>query len=147
MKTKEIKKILVPVDSTKASARAFEYALGLAELYDAEIHLIYVAPIAGITSSDYTIHMTKNPDDSSPLKLKGSAVLANLTRDLPAGAKVKTDILMGVPEVMISLTASDDEPDLIVMGTSGKGSISSMLTGSVSYYTIHHVECPVLVVK
>ncbi|MEE3453765.1 universal stress protein [Dialister sp.] len=147
MSEKEVKKILVPVDSTKASARAFEYALGLAKLFDAEIHLLYVAPIAGITSSDYTIHMTKKPDDSSPLKLKGSAVLAGLMQNLPSGARVKSDILMGVPEVMITLTAKDDESDLIVMGTSGKGAISSMISGSVSYYTIHHVECPVLVVK
>ena len=116
MNKKEVKKILVPVDDTKASARAFDYALGLAKLFDAEIHLLYVAPIAGITSSDYTIHMTKKPDDSSPLILKGSAVLAG-------------------------------ESDMIIMGTSGKGAISSMISGSVSYYTIHHVECPVLVVK
>lgn len=147
MKTKEIKKILVPVDDSKASARAFRYALDLSKLFEAEIHLLYVAPIAGITSADYTIHMTKEPDDASPLKLKGSAVLAGLTRDLPAGAKVKTDVLMGVPEVMIAITAEDDETDLIVMGTSGKGAWNSMLTGSVSYYTIHHVSCPVLVVK
>jgi len=147
MNKKEVKKILVPVDDTKASARAFDYALGLAKLFDAEIHLLYVAPIAGITSSDYTIHMTKKPDDSSPLILKGSAVLAGLIQNLPAGARVKTDILMGVPEVMITLTAKDDESDMIIMGTSGKGAISSMISGSVSYYTIHHVECPVLVVK
>ena len=35
----------------------------------------------------------------------------------------------------------------VVMGNSGKGAFSSFVTGSVSQYVIHHVKCPVLIVK
>ena len=33
------------------------------------------------------------------------------------------------------------------MGNSGKGAFNAFVTGSVSQYVIHHVECPVLIVK
>lgn len=91
--------------------------------------------------------MKEANDDTSPLKEKGAAVLARLMKTVPEGTKIKQDLLMGVPEVMIALTAEDEKPDLIIMGTSGRTSLSSMFMGSVSYYTIHHVKCPVMLVK
>ncbi|RGW38932.1 universal stress protein, partial [Megamonas funiformis] len=39
------------------------------------------------------------------------------------------------------------EADIVVMGNSGKGALSSFVTGSVSQYVMHHVECPVTIVK
>ena len=144
---REIHTILVPVDDSKMSARAFAYSLQLAALFDAEIHVIYVADAESMSSPDFTIHMKEAKDDTSPLKEKGAAVLARLMKTVPEGTKIKQDLLMGVPEVMIALTAEDEKPDLIIMGTSGRTSLSSMFMGSVSYYTIHHVKCPVMLIK
>lgn len=144
---REIHKILVPVDDSKMSARAFAYSLQLAALFDAEIHVIYVADAESMSSPDFTIHMKETKDDTSPLKEKGAAVLARLMKTVPEGTKIRQDLLMGVPEVMIALTAEDEKPDLIIMGTSGRTSLSSMFMGSVSYYTIHHVKCPVMLIK
>lgn len=74
-------------------------------------------------------------------------MLARLMERVPEGVKVRQEILMGSPEVMIALTAEDDGTDLIIMGSSGRNSFSSMFLGSVSYYTVHHVKCPVLLIK
>ena len=78
---------------------------------------------------------------------KAAAVLARLMKRVPEGVKVHQEILLGSPEVMIALTAEDDGTDLIIMGSSGRNSFSSMFLGSVSYYTVHHVKCPVLLIK
>lgn len=56
-------------------------------------------------------------------------------------------VSIGVPGSSIIRTAEAEGADLIVMGNSGKGSVSSFVMGSVSHYTVHHAECPVLIVK
>lgn len=144
---KEIHKILIPVDDSKMSDRAFDYGMDMAKLWGAEVHVIYVANAESMSSPDFTIHFNEKNDDTSPLKEKGAAVLARLMERVPEGVKVRQEILMGSPEVMIALTAEDDGADLIIMGSSGRNSFSSMFLGSVSYYTVHHVKCPVLLIK
>lgn len=144
---REIHKILIPVDDSKMSDRAFDYGMDMAKLWGAEVHVIYVANAESMSSPDFTIHFNEKNDDTSPLKEKGAAVLARLMERVPEGVKVRQEILMGSPEVMISLTAEDDGADLIIMGSSGRNSFSSMFLGSVSYYTVHHVKCPVLLIK
>jgi nucleotide-binding universal stress UspA family protein len=144
---REIHKILIPVDDSKMSDRAFDYGMDMAKLFGAEVHVIYVANAESMSSPDFTIHFNEKNDDTSPLKEKGAAVLARLMERVPEGVKVRQEILMGSPEVMIALTAEDDGADLIIMGSSGRNSFSSMFLGSVSYYTVHHVKCPVLLIK
>ena len=144
---REIHKILIPVDDSKMSDRAFDYGMDMAKLFGAEVHVIYVANAESMSSPDFTIHFNEKNDDTSPLKEKGAAVLARLMERVPEGVKVRQEILMGSPEVMIALTAEDDGTDLIIMGSSGRTSFSSMFLGSVSYYTVHHVKCPVLLIK
>lgn len=144
---REIHKILIPVDDSKMSDRAFDYGMDMANLWGAEVHVIYVANAESMSSPDFTIHFNEKNDDTSPLKEKGAAVLARLMERVPEGVKVRQEILMGSPEVMIALTAEDDGADLIIMGSSGRNSFSSMFLGSVSYYTVHHVKCPVLLIK
>lgn len=144
---REIHKILILVDDSKMSDRAFDYGMDMAKLWGAEVHVIYVANAESMSSPDFTIHFNEKNDDTSPLKEKGAAVLARLMERVPEGVKVRQEILMGSPEVMIALTAEDDGTDLIIMGSSGRNSFSSMFLGSVSYYTVHHVKCPVLLIK
>ncbi|WP_297011325.1 universal stress protein [uncultured Dialister sp.] len=144
---REIHKILIPVDDSKMSDRAFDYGMDMAKLWGAEVHVIYVANAESMSSPDFTIHFNEKNDDTSPLKEKGATVLARLMERVPEGVKVRQEILMGSPEVMIALTAEDDGADLIIMGSSGRNSFSSMFLGSVSYYTVHHVKCPVLLIK
>lgn len=144
---RKIHKILIPVDDSKMSDRAFDYGMDMAKLWGAEVHVIYVANAESMSSPDFTIHFNEKNDDTSPLKEKGAAVLARLMERVPEGVKVRQEILMGSPEVMIALTAEDDGTDLIIMGSSGRNSFSSMFLGSVSYYTVHHVKCPVLLIK
>ena len=78
---REIHKILIPVDDSRMSTHAFEKGLQIAALFDAEIHVIYVADAESMSSPDFTIHMKEANDDTSPLKEKGAAVLARLMEE------------------------------------------------------------------
>jgi len=40
-----------------------------------------------------------------------------------------------------------ERPDLLVIGSGGKGFFKRLFSGSVSDYVVHHAPCPVLVVR
>ena len=74
-------------------------------------------------------------------------VMDQMKSQVPEGITCKTVIAAGVPGETACRTAKEENADLIVVGNSGKGAISSFVMGSVSRYIIHHVHCAVLVVK
>ena len=45
------------------------------------------------------------------------------------------------------LVAASEHADLLVVGSHGLGSFSSVLLGSVSAHCVHHAHCPVVVVR
>lgn len=47
---REIHKILIPVDDSKMSDRAFDYGMDMATLWGAEVHVIYVANAESMSS-------------------------------------------------------------------------------------------------
>lgn len=87
MIAREIHKILIPVDDSKMSDRAFDYGMDMAKLFDAEVHVIYVANGEGMSTPDFTVHFNEKNDDTSPLKEKGAAVLARLMKRVPEGGE------------------------------------------------------------
>ncbi|GER26987.1 adenine nucleotide alpha hydrolases-likesuperfamily protein [Striga asiatica] len=61
--------------------------------------------------------------------------------------KAETLILQGDPKDKICQAAEELGVDLLVVGSRGLGTIKRALLGSVSNYCVHHVHCPVLIVK
>jgi nucleotide-binding universal stress UspA family protein len=45
------------------------------------------------------------------------------------------------------LVRRSGDAELLVVGSRGRGSVGSILLGSVSTYCVHHAECPVVVIK
>lgn len=141
----EVRKILVPIDGSDASERAFSYALSLAKKTDAKIIMTYIIDADILIYPVYRVSLADV--DSETIRKKGEDTLNLLTHDLPEGIEVEKIVKVGVPGRAIVRIAEDEGADLIIMGNSGKGSISSFVMGSVSHYTVQHSKCPVLIVK
>ncbi len=141
----EIKKILVPIDGSDASKSAVEYGVAMAKAHAAELLLVSIAdvnsaayPIMGVTLDKYGF---------ANIKKQAEQLIALAKASVPEDVNCTTRVETGIPGSAIASIVEDEKVDMVIMGNSGKGAVSSFVMGSVSQYVIHHVKCPVLVVK
>lgn len=139
-----MKKILVPTDMSQASHNATKYAIALAAEINAEVTLLSVTPL-GLLIDDSMIApimitqaeiMEKNREllkTESDLFSKSSSV------------KIKAFALEGDPSTIIINMAKENDYDLIIMGTKGKGNSNSFF-GSTTTSVINKSVFPILVV-
>ena len=157
--TQEIKRILYATDLSENSAYAFDYAIGLAKKYDAEITLLHVIdetmesslymlgafpnqePIEGNVKKKIT-HMTDEINDR--LKM----FIDKRVADDPESADnvVSIEVCKGYPANEILKKADALHCDLIVMGTHGKGIVSQAFFGSVAKKVLRRVRKPVFII-
>jgi nucleotide-binding universal stress UspA family protein len=151
-------KILVPVDGSKYSQAAVEYALKMAKLTKAKIialHIMHLPTYAyaysggqGVSPVAIPTPLPAEVSDSEKMAAKKIVDdVANMAEN--AGVDVETKIVEhhpSVPDAIIQF-ASEAGVDLIVMGTKGKTGIKRFLLGSVTESVVHHAHCPVLVVR
>ena len=141
----EIKKILVPIDGSDASKNAVAYGAESAKAHGAELILVC---IADVNSAAYPIMgVTLDKFGFSNIKKKAESMMEAAKAEVPEGVTCSTRVETGIPGSAIASIVEEEKIDMVVMGNSGKGAVSSFVMGSVSQYVIHHVKCPVLVVK
>lgn len=141
----QFKKILVPVDGSDAANHALQYGFRMAETHGA---FLYVLAVADVGEAAYPLmHVNLNRNGFSSVKEKAEAFMNTLKTKMPADAKWEPVIRVGIPGNVITSMVEDEDIDLVIMGNSGKGSISSFIMGSVSQYVIHHVKVPVMIIK
>jgi nucleotide-binding universal stress UspA family protein len=145
MDMKEIHSILVPIDGSKHSQRALERALYLAELCQAKIGLLYVIDLASQVSSFEQVSLGGYIPDN--IKEAGRVILNEALKQVPHTLKTENFLEIGVPTEFIVNFCQENNYDLIVMGSRGRGTIKQLLLGSVSSYVLYHATCPVLVVR
>jgi nucleotide-binding universal stress UspA family protein len=139
--------ILVPVDFSKNSLRALEYAWSLASRYGAAVDVLHVwqfltpdtPSIGGSQVSDLTAFVRSNAET----ELRKLA--ENAAHDGIAIRRTRAE--RGIPSQVILDPAKRDGNDLIVMGTRGRSGLAHVLLGSVAERVVRHAHCPVLTVR
>ena len=148
--TSKIKAILVPVDFSACSRRAFEWALEIARAFGASVDVLhawtapaYVSPtvavLVGSGSPAQTLEAIARQEASRQL-----AEFLNSFGPI-AGVPVKTRIEFGFEADVI--VAAAQAYDLVVIGTHGRKGISHLIMGSVAEKVIRRATCPVLTVR
>ena len=136
-------KILVATDGSADAMEALSYAGDLALRDDAGVIVVHafesVPGYLGEPMRDEIIerHLNRARD------LAHEAVEALQSR----GVSTKSEVLEGPPADAILRVAGTQDVDLIVMGSRGRGAVTSLLLGSVSHRVLAHTHAPVLVVR
>jgi universal stress protein A len=142
-----IKNIIVPTDFSNLSHTAFEYAERIAEMADAQIHLLYVLDTASQFLS------LQNPEDSKEKAIQ--QIEANALKQLSDSAdefgedtslNVIKIVRKGIDYQEIVGYSKEVGADMIVLATHGRSGTLHSLLGSVAENVIQNSPCPVLVI-
>lgn len=137
------KKILVPTDGSGFAKKAQTHALFLAKVNGAEIIALSVSEnhfINGITINEEVEQLNQLLTDCCKKDLEE---FEDMNED---GIKISPVIKEGSPAKAILDVASEEDVDLIVIGSSGKSGFDRFILGSVSDKVVNAAKCPVLVV-
>ena len=140
-------RIIVPTDFSSCSEEAWRLAQRLAGMSGAELVLTHVLSEAPLFREGPFI-MPKVREVFEAARSFGEQTLEEWvakarSEGLPARAALRT----GVAYREIVALATDEQADLIVIGTHGRGGVDRALLGSVADRVIRLAPCPVLSVR
>ena len=143
-----LERILCPVDRSEISRLALEHARTVAKWYGASLSVIEVAwpgmpPIAipTIAAAEAGWPLLA-PEERKEYEHQ----LARFCGDAPSGVREQRAIPEGPIVDVILRHADDDQAQLIVMGTHGRGGFQHAVLGSVTEKVLRKAKCPVMVV-
>jgi len=146
-----MKKIIVPTDFSKEANFAQDFAVELAEKIGGEIILLHVLEVPyGSFSVMGEVHADYSFEQLYQVKLVRSTQqrLKEMVEELNAkGIAARSKLEFGNPFENISTNITDEEVDLLVMGSKGASGLAEVLIGSNAERVIRFAKCPVITVK
>ncbi len=153
-----MKKILVPVDFSSHTDTVCKYAYEIAAKTGGEIRLFHAYfdfMISTNTTFPYTIETNEVFNQEMMVNIREEAradmlklhtrLNADLKLDGVHNVKIVYTLTGGLPEEEIINISETYDPDLIIMGTHGKGE-KDVLTGKVSSKVVQNATCRILTV-
>jgi nucleotide-binding universal stress UspA family protein len=141
-------RILVPLDGSPLSETELDLAKGLARIFDAELLLVRVVAYPVEIASPYLPHTVQmNQQIVDEAKAVAHRYLHDAAEGLQAdGFRVRTFVKVDAqPGHAIARVVEEEDADLVVMATHGRGGLQRALLGSTTDKVIRSVHVPVLV--
>ena len=138
----EFLRILVAVDGSDSARKAFEKSLFLAQKCNSQLDLINVIPceLGGDSATTFElIEQAQNKAKKTLGQYSNEAIKNNLS--------IETILKQGDPAQIIIELANTQNYDLIITGSRGMSTFKELLLGSVALKVLHHVHCPVMIVR
>ncbi len=143
---KQIKNILLALDLTERSDGAADYAVTLATLSKAHLHILHV-----ISELDERQRVMIPAEAFQTLQreveVQTVKELERFCKERASGLSATTHARIGAPHRVILETARDHSVELIVMGTHGQSSFEHVIVGSTAERVVRRSEIPVLTVR
>ena len=139
--------ILVPIDLSNQSIRAFKAALNIAKNYNSKITILTCI------EGDAWHHYFYDSRANNELIKKQKKVIQTQIAKLEALAKksnvnIKSQIIKSKSVVKdITTFAKSRKFDLIVMGSHGRTGVDKLILGSIANGVVQKASCPVLLIK
>ena len=135
-------RILVPTDGSEVAKSAVMVATELARQLDAALHAVYVverSPLSAVL------------DDNTAERIQYGNRTLQTVADWGTEAAIETTtavIKNGDPvhDAILEYT-SENDIELVVMGTQGRGSVGRFMLGSVTTHTVRESHVPVMTVR
>jgi nucleotide-binding universal stress UspA family protein len=122
--------IAVGIDFSDSSAGAMYHALALAERLGATLHLVHVAPLQGSLAAPTDLGLNIPPEFEEAQQARER--LERMRVMLGGKTAVELHLRMGEPVRGFLQLIQDLKPDMVVVGSHGRGTVMRLLLGSVS---------------
>jgi nucleotide-binding universal stress UspA family protein len=155
----QIKKTLYATDLSKNSAYAFRYAMNLAEKYDAEIVVLHVIEPIPPMVKHYVKGFVDEINWEEKVKYQQEMAIERIkkrleefckreTQDAPQCLALVSTILVrpGHPVEEILKTVDEEQCNLTILGTHGKGFLKQTFLGSVARSVLDRARKPVFII-
>ena len=135
-------RIVVGVDGSEPSRRAFRWALAEARLRGATVEALHAWRVPYIGGDPYTAAGF----DPGLVEESGRDTLRHaIDAEDTSGLAGPVEQVLTSGGAAAALLDAAKEADLVVVGSRGRGGFASLLLGSVSHHVAHHAPCPVVV--
>jgi nucleotide-binding universal stress UspA family protein len=144
---KEITKILFPADLSEVSSKLAPDVIALAQKFNAEVHLLFVAGSFEKFKTFYIPHPSLQNFGEEVLK-GGQRKLTEFVEEFFSKfTKLKTIVVQGDPAEEILKYISTAKVELVIMGTHGRKGLDRILFGSVATQVVQNSPAPVLTIN
>jgi nucleotide-binding universal stress UspA family protein len=143
------KNILVPIDFSENSEKAFRDALDIAKKFESSVYILHAVNLVQQCAVDYCIDISAVERLENESVEKSKEALQKMIDKFPEskGLKFIIDVKKGHPYEEILKEQQDKKIDLIVMGSHSKKSVIGHFLGSIADKVSHSVKCPVLIMR
>jgi nucleotide-binding universal stress UspA family protein len=141
--------ILVPVDFSEPSQQALDFAIELAQAFQARLFLLHIVETPVIGGGPGEMGMgTAYAEVMKQMEAEASRNLEDyIGHGHKAGLECAGEVMPGAPFQQIIDVADHKQVDLIVMGTRGHTGLQRFFLGSVAEKVVRMAACPVLVTR
>jgi nucleotide-binding universal stress UspA family protein len=135
--------ILLGFDGSPDAKLALEHAVALAQAHHARLAMVAVVPPPPMLAWQVPggmrgVHDAEQEELGEALRVAADGV--------PDDLSVTTQLLDGDPARALLGAAREADHDVIVIGSRGRGRVTTALLGSVSNRVMHEAEVPVIVI-
>ena len=140
-------RVLLATDGSESSWHALEEAMRTLPLTTAEVHVVAVAPIVTAIEEPLAYGVTIHPV-ARDHRQDAQRHLDEARRALEAGGiRAQAHLRVGDAPDEILAVANQLRPDLLIVGSHGRGPMGRFMLGSVSDALVHRWQGPLLVVR
>ncbi len=138
-------RILVPYDFSPAAERALAWAGDLQRTTGGTLKVVHVVS----TFPGAVVAVTAPMPIVYPTEIdlaEAERALRDATARFAPGATVEATIASTIDGGVMEAVRAN-RPDLVVMGTHGRGGVKRMMLGSVADHLVRNAECPVVTMR
>ena len=137
-------RVLLATDFSPCAARALEYALAVTSSWKAELHVLHVLEFYPGMDPEYPVNQMYLDE----LRKDADRQFIDVEKHAAgSGVSIRKRIEFGIPSQRIETVATEQQADLIILGTHGRTGLQHVLVGSTAERVVRTGPCPVLSVK
>jgi nucleotide-binding universal stress UspA family protein len=140
------RRILIATDGSETANEAAAFGMEMVGCSGAKIYAIYVIDTTPYRSVSLDKIWSKEIlDEFERVGHEATSYVERIGKSV--GVEVESRVLRGHPAEKIINFAEDNNIDMIIIGSLGKGGYERFVLGSVSEKVVNHAKVPVLVVR